>query len=178
MSFKRLFLFTILSAISIGLFSCTETEEQTNVSFKWNYVKRVLKDSVWVIETSESFVVDEYYTYKDTSSLSIVGYTTSDDSIFMTINNNLKKGSDKSISEFLTVGDYFHNNNQFNFNLAFFRKGVLIQPKVGLANLKVRYLNSRIVFDFNSNLNDGYGLEGGIGDNLNVYLPKDTTATK
>lgn len=175
MSFKRLFLVSLSAILFISFFSCNVTEEKTNDSFKWNYVKRVYKDSMWVIESSEAYKVDEYYTYKDTSSLHIVGYTTSDDSIFLTVKNNIKDPSDKSLSEHLTVGEYFDDKNNYNFDMKFFRKGTELSILPSTGKLKIKYLNSRIVFNFSSSLNNGFGIEDGLGDNLNVYLPKDTT---
>lgn len=174
MSLKRFFILSILSCFALSVFSCNEDEEETNVKFEWDYVKRKIKiegtDTSWVVDTSVKYIVDEYSIIKDANTMKIMGHTTSNDSIVIDFENNGSATPNSPAK--MTVGEYTIGGND-KYNLTFFKEN---QPLIcihGYANIS--YLNSRVDIDFYSKLANGYAMENGIAENLDVYLEPDTT---
>jgi len=174
MSLKRFLVLSILSFLALSMFSCNEVEEETNVTFEWDYVRWELQikndDTSWVIASSEKYKVDEYSIVKDSNMMQIYGHTTSDDSIVMSFLNN--SGSAENVQNKVTVGNYEITGN-YLYNILFIKDNQPTFSVDGFANIS--YINSRVDIDFYSPLNNGYNLENGVAENLDVYLvPADT----
>lgn len=178
MSLKRFFILSVLSFFAMSIFSCNEEEEKTNVKFEWDYVKRKLQvqdgDTSWVIESSEKYVVDEYYIVKDSNMMQIYGYTTNDDSIKIGLVNHTVIPADPTDptspgnpSQQVTVGEY-NLAGQYTYSLIFFNQSQPLLATSGFVN--VSYLNSRIEMDFYSTLANGYNIENGVAENLDLAL--------
>lgn len=171
MSLKRFFVLSLLSLFAVSMFSCNETEEETNVKFEWDYVKWKLQiqgtDTSWVIDTSVKYEVDEYSVVKDSNMMMIMGHTTSDDSIVVSFVND-SPGIDNNT---ITVGNY-EVSGTHRYNIVFFKDEVPLISLAGYADID--YINSRLDFDFYTPLSNGYALENGVAENLDVYLVSDS----
>ncbi len=177
MSLKRFFILSVLSCFVVSMFSCNEVEEETNVKFEWNYVKRKMQidgtDTSWVVDISEKYIVDEYWIAKEGNTMKVTGYTTSNDSIVIDFANYQPTSGDDPENT-ITVGEYGVNTNH-QYNLVFYRETFPLLAISGYANIS--YINSRVDINFFSPLANGFALENGIAENLDVYLEKDTTTT-
>lgn len=169
MSLKRFFILSLLSFFALSMFSCNEDEEKTNVKFEWNYVKRKLQiqgtDTSWVIDSSEKYVVDRYTVKKEANAMQIYGHTTSNDSIVISILNNTTFGDNPT--SHVTVGEYTIDGNN-KYSIVFFRQNQPLFASGGFVDIE--HINSRVEMDFYSPLANGYILENGVADNLDVYL--------
>lgn len=148
----------------MSIFSCNEVEEETNVKFEWDYVKRKIQiengDTSWVIDTSVKYIVDEYTVKKDSNLMLIMGHTTSNDSIVIGLSNG---GPTNTV----TVGTYTMAGLN-KYQLIFFKEQ---QPLASVdGSVHISYINSRADIEFSSYLSNGYVIENGIAENLDVYL--------
>lgn len=164
MSLKRFLILSFLSIFALSMFSCNETEEETNEKFEWNYVKRKMQiqgtDTSWVIESTEKYIVDEYSVLRDSNMMRIMGHTTSNDSIVIDILNS-------NPGKTITVGEY-NISGENRYNIQFFKGTFPFISVNGYAY--IQYINSRVDIEFYSPLSNGYTLENGVAENLDVYL--------
>lgn len=171
MSFKRVLSLSLVLFSFISIFSCSVTEEETNDSFQWNYVHYELDTlGVWNRTSSVPYVVNEYYTYKDSNQLLIKGYTESGDSIDMVFIRSEKRE--------MTVGEYEVGSSLWRFNFTLWNDGMDIYSASGKS--RVSEVNSRIDFTFKGVMSnsvgfDRYNVENGIGLNLDLYNPASDT---